>query len=131
MFPLNKAQCFKIFSEMIWPRYLHFYLISSLRNSSISLLQYRKYICNVVKRIFGDTKKNSITKRFFQLNITAMKNPSIESELMGTLKVLDTHQKTNVLSFIREQLKSSPKKIAKQKALRDIKIALNGGYLAF
>ena len=33
-----------------------------------------------------------------------MKNSSIESELIGTIKVLDSDQKSDVLSFIKEKL---------------------------
>ncbi len=74
---------------------------------------------------------SEITVRFFQTKTTAMKNPSVETELIGTIKYLDSNQKSNVLSFIKNQLRAKKKVIAKKKALRDIRLALKGGNLAF
>ena len=55
-----------------------------------------------------------------------MKNSSIESELIGTIKVLDSDQKSDVLSFIKEKLGMQHKTLVKREALRDIRMALRG-----
>jgi len=96
-----------------------------LRISPILLLKIRKYICIVVKYNIDALNKINAT-RFFQHKYTAMINPSIETELVGTLKFLDSHQKSDVLSFIKEKLGVRYKSIVKREALRDIRLSLSG-----
>ena len=53
-----------------------------------------------------------------------MKNSSIENELVGSLRYLDTNQKSDVLSFVKQKLNAQHRLIVKNEALRDIRLAL-------